>query len=85
MTDIEAEVKRWGNSLGIRVPAALAHDQGIAPGDVVHVRIEKWTKPAAGSFGAGRKHVREYEAYMKRRKAQVLREDRAADRRLRLR
>ena len=85
MTDIEAEVKRWGNSLGIRVPAALAHDQGIVPGDIVHVRIEKWTRPEVAAFGAGRKHASRYDAYLKGRKALLLREERAADRRLGLR
>lgn len=83
VTEIEAEVKKWGNSLGIRVPAGLAHAQGIEPGDVVRVRIEKWTRPEPGSFGAGRKYAKDYEASWKRRKAEILREERLREGRLR--
>ena len=82
MTEIEAEVKKWGNSLGIRVPAALAHAQGIEPGDVVRVRIEKWTRPDPSAFGAGRKYAKQYEASWKARKAEILREERAREKRL---
>lgn len=57
MTEIDAEVKKWGNSLGIRVPAALAHEQGIEPGDRVHVKIEKLRRPDPSFFGGGRKYL----------------------------
>lgn len=83
MTEIDAEVKRWGNSLGIRVPAALAHEQGIAPGDVVRVRIEKWTRPAPGAFGMGRTYAKDFDRSWKERKAEILREERDRERRLR--
>lgn len=57
VTEIDAEVKKWGNSLGIRVPAALAHEQGIEPGDTVRVRIEKLTVPHHSFFGGGKRYL----------------------------
>lgn len=82
VTEIDAEVKRWGNSLGIRVPAALAHEQGIAPGDVVRVSIEKFTRPAPEAFGAGRAHAKAYGLLLRSRKQEVLRRERERERRL---
>lgn len=85
MPEIDAEVKKWGNSLGIRVPAAVAHAQGIVPGDVVRVRIEKLRRPAPGAFGAGRAHAATYERLLRDRKREVLAEERRRERRLGLR
>ena len=81
--EIDAEVKKWGNSLGIRVPAALAHDEGIRPGDTVRVRIEKLKRPHPDAFGAGRAYAAEYDRIAKTFKAERLREERARERRLR--
>ena len=33
-------VSRWGNSLGVRIPRAVAEDARIAEGSVVDVRVE---------------------------------------------
>ena len=33
-------VSRWGNSLGVRIPRALAEDAGVAEGSTVDVRVE---------------------------------------------
>lgn len=82
VSEIDAEVKKWGNSLGIRVPAALAHAQGIAPGDTVRIRIEKLTKPSPGAFGAGRGFAGKYDARLGTRKREILREERARQGRL---
>lgn len=76
VTEIDAEVKRWGNSLGIRVPAALAQAQGIRPGDRVHVSIEKFRPPNPAFFGMGRRRGRTPTAAETRRS---LRESRARE------
>jgi antitoxin MazE len=34
-------VSKWGNSLGLRLPKALAAEVGVADGQVVEVRAEK--------------------------------------------
>lgn len=46
MADIETDLKKWGNSLGVRLPRALLRAEGIGPGDRVHVSVEK-AAPAA--------------------------------------
>ena len=33
-------VSRWGNSLGVRIPRAVAEDARITEGSVVDVRVE---------------------------------------------
>ena len=33
-------VNRWGNSLGVRIPRAVAEDARITEGSVVDVRVE---------------------------------------------
>lgn len=55
MAEIDAEVKKWGNTLGIRVPAAVAHAEGIRPGDRVHVRIERVIAPDPEFVGLAKK------------------------------
>lgn len=55
MPEIDAEVKKWGNTLGIRVPAAVAHAAGIKPGDEVHVTIEKVNRPNPEFFGIAKR------------------------------
>jgi len=36
-----AKVKRWGNSLGLIVPAGVVKSQGIRDGDVIEVEIRR--------------------------------------------
>ena len=37
----ETHVSKWGNSLAIRIPSALAKDAGLAEGDQLELRINK--------------------------------------------
>lgn len=86
MTEIDAEVKKWGNTLGIRVPAAVAHAAGIGPGDKVHVTIEKVNRPNPEFFGMGKRlGIRiDMKEFLKERNAERRRE-RARDARRGLR
>ncbi|MDQ7833452.1 MAG: AbrB/MazE/SpoVT family DNA-binding domain-containing protein [Desulfovibrionaceae bacterium] len=34
---METLVSRWGNSLGLRIPKALAAEAGLSPGDAVSI------------------------------------------------
>lgn len=40
MDETTARVKKWGNSLGVVIPAGIARRQELAPGDAVRIRIE---------------------------------------------
>lgn len=40
-----AKVKRWGNSLGLIVPADVVRDRGIRDGDVVDVEFRRRVPP----------------------------------------
>ncbi|MHB8604032.1 MAG: AbrB/MazE/SpoVT family DNA-binding domain-containing protein [Thermoplasmatota archaeon] len=51
MSDVEVEVKKWGNSLGVVIPADVGTAEGLAPGDRVWIRITKLRHPLPGSFG----------------------------------
>ncbi|MHB8585312.1 MAG: AbrB/MazE/SpoVT family DNA-binding domain-containing protein [Thermoplasmatota archaeon] len=79
MAQIEAEVKKWGNTLGIRIPSGIARAEGIVPGITVHVRIEKLTRPEPGFFGMGRDHPGWKKFSYARYKARLLREERRRD------
>lgn len=35
------QVSKWGNSLAIRIPSALAKDAGLAEGDQLELKINK--------------------------------------------
>lgn len=37
---METRVRRWGNSLGLRIPNAFARDLRLAPGAHVEIRVE---------------------------------------------
>ena len=48
-----AKVRRWGNSLGLIVPADVARDRGLRVGDQVDIEIRKRVptiEELAGSF-----------------------------------
>ncbi len=36
---MEAKVQRWGNSLGLRIPKALAQDAKLEPGSPVELKV----------------------------------------------
>ncbi|MBI2382778.1 MAG: AbrB/MazE/SpoVT family DNA-binding domain-containing protein [Gammaproteobacteria bacterium] len=37
---MKAKVSKWGNSIGVRVPASIAADVGLAPGAEVEIVAE---------------------------------------------
>lgn len=36
-----AQVSKWGNSLGVRIPKALAKTDGLKDGDIVEIDIRR--------------------------------------------
>ena len=38
ISGLDLSVSRWGNSLAVRLPVALARSLGIAEGDVLHLQ-----------------------------------------------
>ncbi len=38
IAELDLNVSRWGNSLAVRLPVALARELGLAEGDVLHVQ-----------------------------------------------
>lgn len=36
---MEIRIQKWGNSLGLRIPKALAEDSGVHAGSVVDFRV----------------------------------------------
>ena len=51
MAEAEVEVRRWGNSLAVIVPAEVAKAEGLQPGDRAFLRILKVRRPDPRSFG----------------------------------
>ena len=50
---MEARVKKWGNSLGIRIPRALAEDVGLKENAVVDLTSEGgqlWIRPQKRTY-----------------------------------
>jgi antitoxin component of MazEF toxin-antitoxin module len=54
MDEVEVEVRRWGNSLGVIIPAEAARRQGLQPHDKVRIRVSKITYPDPSFFGSAR-------------------------------
>ena len=52
MAETEVEVRKWGNSLGIIIPAEIAKAEGLKPNDKAIVRITKVRYPDPRSFGS---------------------------------
>ncbi len=51
-TDIDLSVRRWGNSLAVRLPAGLAKQLGVSEGDRLALHAEghgKWRLSNANS------------------------------------
>lgn len=86
MPEIDAEVRKWGNTLGIRVPAVVAREAGIGVGDKVRVVIEKVHCASPGFFGLAKRQrididMAAYHARREReRRAEAARERRRARR-----
>ena len=38
---MKASVQRWGNSLGLRIPKAIAQESGLAEGSIVNLKLRK--------------------------------------------
>lgn len=51
MTEIETEAKKWGNSIGVRIPKEAVEEEGIEPDDTVIIDIKKMQKPDDDAFG----------------------------------
>jgi len=54
MVEAEVEVRRWGNSLGVIIPAELAREEGLEPRDRVLLRVSKVRYPEPAFFGSMR-------------------------------
>lgn len=52
MTEAEVEIRKWGNSLAIIVPADIARAEDLHPNDRALLRIRKVKYPKPGSFGS---------------------------------
>ncbi|MFB6100474.1 MAG: AbrB/MazE/SpoVT family DNA-binding domain-containing protein [Candidatus Nanohalobium sp.] len=52
MTEIETEAKKWGNSIGVRIPKEAVEEEGIEPEDTVLIDVKKLRKPDEDAFGA---------------------------------
>ena len=52
MAGATTRVKRWGNSLGVIIPVAVAREQRLEPGDLVQIEIAR--RPAMQGFGIAR-------------------------------
>lgn len=37
---MKARIRKWGNSLGLRIPKPFAEETGIAPGSAVDLTVE---------------------------------------------
>ncbi len=48
---MELRVRRWGNSLGVRIPREVVLRERIKPNDTLLVQFRKLRKPTRGSFG----------------------------------
>ena len=51
MAEIEAEVRKWGNSLGVVIPAEVAKQEGLKAHDRALIRIMKVRYPDPRAFG----------------------------------
>ena len=37
---MQTHIQKWGNSLGMRIPAKLSHELNLRPGSIVDILIE---------------------------------------------
>lgn len=85
MAEIEAEVKRWGNSLGVRLPRDMLNVEGISEGDRVHLTVEKSVAPNPALWGMLKNYPKRKNINYAEFRAEERRKERARDRRLGLR
>lgn len=52
MDEVEVEVRRWGNSLGVIIPAETVRREGLSAADKVRLQIAKVRRPDPASFGS---------------------------------
>ncbi|MFQ6106256.1 MAG: AbrB/MazE/SpoVT family DNA-binding domain-containing protein [Thermoplasmata archaeon] len=50
--EVELEVRKWGNSLGVRIPIEVARREGLKPNDRVVLQLSKLRRPRRDVFGA---------------------------------
>jgi len=85
VTEIETEVKKWGNSLGVRLPRDFLKEAGIVEGDRVHVHVEKSLMPNPEFFGFAKRFKKRSSITYEEFKAEEKKRERARERRLGLR
>jgi len=56
---ISSEIRRWGNSLGLVIPAKIARKLGIKEGESVDVDIRKKTRVDGFGIFSGERPFRE--------------------------
>lgn len=84
MTEVETDVKKWGNSLGVRLPREALRAAGIHEGDRVRITVEK-APVAGGLWGLARGFRKRSDVSFEEFKAEEKRKQRARERRLGLR
>ena len=82
MAEIDTEVKKWGNSLGVRLPRDLLKGEGIRAGDRVHLSVEKRAAPTSKFWGLGKRHRARILLSYEESKAEERQQERARDRRV---
>jgi bifunctional DNA-binding transcriptional regulator/antitoxin component of YhaV-PrlF toxin-antitoxin module len=56
---MQADVRRWGNSLAVRLPAGLAESLGIREGDRVRIQVTKVPRGRVDLSGLPKFHDRD--------------------------
>jgi len=51
MIEIQAELKQWGNSYGLRIPKSVAEKAGLTKGDSLVVSLKKKRYDLESAFG----------------------------------
>lgn len=80
MAEIDTEVKRWGNSLGVRLPRDALRAAGIREGDHVRIHVEK-APAASGIWGMGKRYKKIHDVTFEQMRAEEKRKERARERR----
>jgi antitoxin component of MazEF toxin-antitoxin module len=84
VTEVETDVKKWGNSLGVRLPREALRAAGIHEGDRVRIIVEKSIAPGS-LWGMAKGFRRRSGATFEEFKAEERKKERARERRLGLR
>lgn len=81
MVELDAEVKRWGNSYGVRLSKGAAEEEGLQPGDRVHVTLQKIVTPNPDFYGLGKRYPPKHKLSYAEFKREEQKVERAAERR----